>query len=309
MIVTVVSVSAVACHSRRWQVLTTDGNADAIPILALAFSDALHGWATTSTSILESQDGGKTWRSRMSAPGREFYQALVFRDRERGWAFGGRAGPSGSPEAAIWRTADGGRSWAEISTSIAGPITAATFCSSSLGFAVAPTRILRTSDGGLSWAVIYEASAEDRLLGIGCMGVAEACVVGSRRAALCTPDGGDSWKWHDLPANANLTRVYFTDRKGWILGLGGALLASEDDGKTWRSLAVPTNETLFDLQMNGAEGWIVGARGTILRSADGGRTWTRYESPTNNDLLALSFPASGGGWAGGSQMTVLRLAK
>lgn len=303
-----VAAFAGSCRGRQWRVLTTEGHADVVSILSLVFTDNQHGWAATSTHVFESEDGGRSWKARMAESAASF-QALVFRDERRGWVFGSR-GNATSQKGAIWRTADGGGTWSESPTSVPGPIVSASFCDTDLGFAVGPEQALRTTDGGVTWTVSFQGTPTDQLLGVRCSGRSEAWAVGSKGTVLQTVDGGVSWQRRELGgANANLTRVYFEQSRGWIVGFHGLLLASEDGGRTWKQVPVPTNEALLDIHVDGVEGWIVGTHGTILRSADGGRTWRMHESPTDKDLVALSFLASGGGWAGGSQMTVLRLAK
>jgi photosystem II stability/assembly factor-like uncharacterized protein len=302
-----VAALTVSCQSERWQVLTTEGSPDAVAVLSLAFNDDTHGWAATSTEVLESKDGGKNWVVRLSEPDVSF-QALVFPDGDRGWIFGARRDAT-SQRGVVWRTADGGGTWIEQPTSVPGPISAASFCSVSLGFAVSSEHALRTVDGGVTWAVSFQATATEQLWGVGCSGLSQAWVVG-RDTVLHTADGGGSWQRREITdAKTTLTRAYFFDGKGWILGFGGLVLMSEDRGERWKRLPVPTTEALLDIRVNGTEGWIVGARGTILRSPDGGTTWRAHESPTHEDLVTLDFLAQRNGWAGGSRMTVLRLAK
>lgn len=54
--------------------------------------------------LLETNDGGRTWQSRLPDPG-DGFAALTFRDAVHGWALNG----------AVWRTTDGGTTWTPAS--------------------------------------------------------------------------------------------------------------------------------------------------------------------------------------------------
>lgn len=308
VIIGVVAAVVLSCRGSEWRVLTTDGHPHAVAILSLVFTDALHGWAATATQLLESKDGGKNWGVRLSAPGGSL-QALYFQNRKEGWIVGSRD-HANSSKGAIWRTADGGGTWSVSLTDVQGPLLAVSFCTANLGFAVGPEHILRTTDGGVTWLVSFAGSLMQDFWGVACSGPSEAVVIDNHAAVLQTVDGGESW--HQVEVRepvTNFTKVYFAERTGWILGSEGMVLRSDDGGESWKRVPVPITDILMDIRMNGIEGWIVGMRGTILRSMDGGTTWKKRESPTDKDLVSLSFLAPDDGWAGGSQMTVLRFSR
>lgn len=79
---------------------------------ALSFVDSVHGWATTSTfTVLRTTDGGISWESLFTAQADIGTDAISFVDSTHGWIFGNEF-YQGGISGVIYRTTDGGRTWA-----------------------------------------------------------------------------------------------------------------------------------------------------------------------------------------------------
>ncbi len=304
----------VACGESRWRLVSSESHTHSPEFVSLFFADSVHGWGLTPVQLLETSDGGKTWVERLGSDDSSFY-SMQFVSQSIGFVVGGRR-KVGHREALILRTDDGGKTWREIALNLPAAagnrtIYSISFCNAQIGWAVGTDMVLQTTDNGQSWQVQRSNNGE-MLLGVSCLSLERASVIGQDGLVLQTTDSGKSWSRQTSGTTDNLTRVRFFGNDGWILG--GApgkslLLRTRDAGTSWERKELNSSEPLFDLNVNGTQGWIVGAAGTILESSDGGQTWTRQEGPTNNDLTCLFFLSSRRGWAGGDKRTVLLLSQ
>lgn len=175
------------CNPRKGPALlvSRDGgltwNSQALPIAVsgavpdgLHFFDVLHGvfQAETGSSggaLLVTTDGGLSWMAR-KVPG-EAHLVVDFIDAEHGWAIGGpsaelsKAAGSTAVVTPLYRTDDGGLTWAPVNTDLLlesdyGHVNDLYFVDASDGFAVAIATtsgvftLLRTGDGGVTWSVV-----------------------------------------------------------------------------------------------------------------------------------------------------------
>jgi len=266
------------------------GSASATPSIqtgyvdAIAFSDNLHGLMVggSSVSILTAVTGGPD---------------IV--------------GPSGT--AVVWRTDDGGRTWARYAVE-APPFVSISAISSSVALAGAICSqprspncydgVYATSNGGLAWSRIADASIVSLSLidATNGWGIDWTLLQGGPgRVLRSTSDGGRTWS--DAPANpcpaylSPITVSFANAKLGWLgcagpssAGAGAkAVLMTSDGGRTWRLQAavdpsggtgvavvgsIPGDGYLSGLSMTtDGIGVIWGALGSILWTDDGGRVW------------------------------------
>ena len=206
----------------------------------LAFSDSAGGL----TRILTTSDGGATWTR---IPPTALPPAL---DNEGAFAASGT-------NVAVWGTQ---HAW--IGTG-----------------AAATARVFRTTDGGRTWAVsstplaagptsgIYSIAFRDALHGIVVGGDYSKEDLALNNAAV-TSDGGVTWT---LVTGLGGFRSVVTPLPGgtgrrWLaLGPSGAD-RTEDDGKTWTPVEVPVRGLhTFSLTRSGGVGWAAGGRGQIAK--------------------------------------------
>src|SRR5262245_17776311 len=93
-------------QASRWGLLNTFPHPHAPPFLTLAFADSQRGWGLTTSQLLETTDGGKTWTEQLSDETKTFY-ALQFVNYSTGFIVGTQRLSDGRATL-ILRTEDGG---------------------------------------------------------------------------------------------------------------------------------------------------------------------------------------------------------
>ena len=127
---------------KNWQ--RVDGG-NLPPLTKIYFVNNDYGWICGWGILLSTQDGGQSWHTDYF---NEFLRYMQFTDPEHGWI-------SAIDEAAVYRTTDDGRTWANIpyENRFNQYFTAFSFFNNSQGIASTFLfcNILSTEDGGLHW--------------------------------------------------------------------------------------------------------------------------------------------------------------
>lgn len=290
-----------------WSLLRGTDDATSSRVLsALWFFDAKRGLSLTQQGeLLETQNGGLDWTSRLSGlPGVGFSRTRIqFAGADKGWLLAG--------DGKVYRTVDGGARW---STSLDGLSTAITrfhFVDANNGFALAydrntyKTYLVSTTDGAQSWVRSSELSEgySDLIFTTPLQGV----VVGYNGHIVSTSDGGKTWQNRYSGTGNNLASLAYSEATGlWAVGVGGALLNSTDGGATWTDRGGATTLGLNKIRFVDAQnGWAVGELGTLLVTTDGGKTWSKQFAGTQGALIDVFFADSRTGWILGSSGEVL----
>ncbi|HEX8385002.1 MAG TPA: YCF48-related protein [Rubricoccaceae bacterium] len=256
-----------------------------------------HGWlAAGSGLVMESHDGGLTWRQNSNGYGDYITDVDRFDDGRLIAATGhvllsedgarwtlveeaeqdyanvavqvvdGTYAVLLENEGLVRRSADGGRTWTS-----GGPIPATSFTASDFGDVHFRTR----TDG---WVVGRDLQPP------------------YDRNVWHTTDAGQTWVRPALPQTGGdvFSAVDFEGERGWIAsgiqagsGIGARYLRTFDGGATWVSENLPNS---YPVNINDLEffdedtGYAVGSLGYAARSTDGGRTWT---------VLPVPAPTSG----------------
>lgn len=194
-------------------------------LFSLHFLDDREGWAAGPSGVIHTSDGGMTWTRLGESPPGVVGRAIHFVDSRNGWLAGQHAN--------LWRTRDGGETWARV------PVPRPENAPDHLPYLF-----------GMTWS---DAS--------------QGWVVGELGTILHTGDGGDSWSLQNAGTRAAfLTAVQFVDQSGWIVGFlpdkaQSMVWHSSDAGGTWTVERRLEGEELRALQMLDAEtGWAVGDR-------------------------------------------------
>jgi photosystem II stability/assembly factor-like uncharacterized protein len=201
---------------------------------ALDFPSESEGWAAGLAGVLHTTDGGMNWMeidadpsriaSRSNAP-HVAARVLHFADSKNGWL--------GGQHAALYRTRDGGVSWARVPL----PVDAA-------------------------------ADSPPYLFGSAWPDAAEGWIVGEHGTVLRTADGGDTWTLVDAGSrDAFFTGVAFAGGDGWIVGFlpnnvaRSVVYRTRDGGATWALERTLDGEELRAIQALDADtAWAVGDR-------------------------------------------------
>jgi len=198
-----------------------------------------------------------------------------------GWAVGDRG--------AVWKTADGGRSWQFQATPVNGSLRDVCFLTDQIGWAaggeVTPAGrhaggfVLGTSDGGKTWSVLASGKLP-YLFHVTFFGLEKGIAVGAANPAYpngvaLTIDGGKTWQpapgatsdgWR-AAAFANDQTGSLAGRTGRFTTFGGGAVAERND-----DLLGLRGLHSIDLQPDG-RGWMVGDGGLLLTTSTAGATW------------------------------------
>jgi len=242
----------------RWVDRTKIGVTNDWLISVFAAGDGKRLWAVGSDmwfsgaekgSVLESDDGGKTWRTTRSDSKPALSSICGTSDGKRLLA----AGSAG----AILESEDLGATW----TVRTAPTTADLYS------------IFCAGDGKHLWAVGGQGYDPTGDKDVG--------------AIVESVDGGASWTARSSSAPGILRSIFGTSdgRRLWAVGEVGTMLESDDGGATWVVRRSGASDDLLESIFGTSDGmhlWAVEKHGKILESADGGATWTERDTPADD---------------------------
>lgn len=208
-------------------------------VRAIQFLDDRVGWlvgqhctadgmiAFCDATLFGTLDGGQSWTHRIG--GRETDPLWAFADENVGihlaW------------DDVIYRTADGGRSWAAVTSRPAGPHSGAHaiyFQDAMRGWILPknrPGRLVRTLDGGLTWTEVPVPLAASNPSAMHFADAQTGWIVSGGTIAR-TDDGGATWRIQSTDIGAQLTGVFALDKlHAWAVGTVGSVLATQTGGE------------------------------------------------------------------------------
>src|SRR5260221_7261908 len=234
--------------------------------------------------VSHTTNGGQTWQSAtLSVTVPEGVFSMSFINDQDGWSEAELGGAAGTDLVEIFRTTDGGKSWAAVSDfSQNGHKTGLTFVNASTGWATS-NGLYVTHDGGATWKQQPLPAQACCLLPT--FFTAHDGILPGGSQLFVTHDGGITWQsTSSLPASSSL--VTFIDMQhGWVaVDNGTTLYRTSDGGAHWAKITpvIPASITAF-AQLNFVStgvGWALGytpeAANTLLfKTTDGGQTWTQ----------------------------------
>lgn len=266
------------------------------------------GWALAPGAVLRTSDGGRQWTkvtpSRTTLP--ESGVAAHFLDAHTGWL----AIP-GSSQLAVFRTADGGKTWYSAHIETSGHQLELSFPDQRHGWILAhqgvalgseQVAVYRTENGGADWAQVAVASPDGAATlpfgglkrGIRFLNAAVGWVTAEDRGVghsrvWQTPDGGHTWAEQSLVIpgefqNHSLTVYpprFFATTEGilpvvFVPGYRTIFYTTRDGGATWETstpvhASPDTAAPVYDF-VDRQHGWATNGI-SLFRTDDGGRTW------------------------------------
>ena len=222
---------------------------------------------------------------------------------------------------AIYRTGDGGATWAQVSyEQIYGMLRGVAFSDARHAWAVGAdygsgdrqaALMLASADGGQTWKRVAIAGQEG-MLSVQFPTASTGYVTADGGVLYTTTDGGATWaRGVAVASDVSLYGLSFTDAThGWVCGAqgnedwyGGRCYVTIDSGATWRDVTPDPDAVLLDGSfLPGGEGWVAGRNGRIFHTADGGESWERQSAAIGAgvDLAGIQFVDAQNGWAVGS---------
>ena len=270
-----------------WQVVPLPTEAT---VSDVAFTgDRQHGWLVgRDATLLETQDGGKSWELRNLELEDDLYYAFtsVSFSGDEGWI-------AGQPSILL-HTTDAGKSWARIplSEQLPGsPNTILALAPKSAEMTTDIGAIYQTKDSGRTWqAMVQEAVGVLRNIARSPDG--KYLAVSARGNFYSTWEPGqEAWEQHNRTSSRRLQNMGFgQDDRLWALARGGLIQFSKPGTlEEWDEQAAPEFSTswgLLDLAYRTPnEIWMAGGSGNLLYSEDAGATWQK-------DLLVEDVPSN-----------------
>lgn len=317
-------------------------------LTAVHFSDASSGWVLSGDDsemlgwvASSTTDGGQTWSTPAALP----LDDVANIDYSVFEAFAPQGGASavfmetdalvgGMDDATtVWRTTDGGATWAVAGKLPDAEIGDMTFSSPTAGWATGAW-LWRTTDGGMSWHKVRQAPRPARIVVVG----NDTWVIGAS-ASLHSSDGGVTW----MSSKVNGSAAAFADRSdGWVAngadyqrttdggaawahltnaplpgigslsavpggtvwGVAGHVVVSPDAGRHWRVTSRRAVNAVA--AVSSRQAWAVTSRGVIIHTIDGGHHWTVQAGHVSTPLLSVAFVDTRHGWVGGAGGVILR---
>ena len=292
-----------------WKVIQLQTEATLSDIAFTA--DENHGWIVGNrNTLLETRDGGDTWKQRELALGDKSYTftAVTFSGNE-GWI-------AGLPSVLL-HTSDGGTSWESIplSPKLPGsPLLITALGPDSAEMATDVGAIYLTEDGGSTWKALVQAAvgvvrnmtrSED----------GRYVAVSSRGNFYSTwAPGQDEWIPHNRENSRRLQSMGFDDDgKLWIIARGGQLRFSNSRGSSDFTDAINpdlgSSWGLLDMAFRTSdEVWVSGGGGNLLCSFDGGQTWykDRAVEDVPSNFYRIAFLGQNKGFILGQRGALLK---
>ena len=326
-----VAVVGAGCHSEP----------EMIPLIdqKIAFTDRFYGvYAMTADralvvghggKILETDDGGASWKRVPSGTGYQALYDITFGDRDHGWIVG--------QDGLILHTADGGKSWERQKSGTDRYLFRVTALDRDRAWAVGDRSVFAaTTDGGRTWSArkletgddvgggLAIATADPVFYDVWFANPTTGWISGEFGKLLHTTDGGTTWKeqhkvlmgdeFFDVLDLPTLFGMHFVnDREGVAVGIDARIARTWNGGETWAWEKVESPYPLLDpffaaYMFPDGSGWAIGGAGQVVRLKAGEDTWQLADlgQPIFTWLEAISFFGGNHGWLVGGYGTILR---
>ncbi len=279
--------------------------------------------------ILETEDGGGSWKEVDSGTQDHGLYSIVFVDDSHGWISG--------QDGLILHTTDGGETWQRQNSGTDRYLFSITALDRERAWAVGDRSVLTvTVDGGRTWqerkaqaggeaaaASVSMAAQDPVFYDIRFLDATTGWIAGEFGKLLHTADGGATWTERqqtlmgdeffdalDLPTLFGLSFVSATE--AFAAGLDARIARTTDAGMTWSwdriESAYPLLDPFFAVKIfPDGSGWGIGAAGQVVRREAGGSTWHTADlgQPVFTWLRGLSFIDQQNGWLVGGYGLIL----
>lgn len=200
----------------------------------------------------------------------------------------------------LFKTNDGGISWAPISPDFDGTTRTDTynlyFFNNKLGFVeVTNDYVYFTEDGGSTFQLGEwtpptggHRSTNDYFM----TDPLTLFVVGNNGALLKSIDRGRSWnKYEGFNFINNLRSIKCADKTTcYACGDIGKILKTQDGGSSWKELPIDLNHNLSTMYLVDANlAFIAGEWGALVKTVDGGQSWTKLNTGIGSAIIAVRF--------------------
>ncbi|MEZ4986380.1 MAG: YCF48-related protein [Saprospiraceae bacterium] len=236
------------------------------------------------STLLKSTDGGQTWADITPNVPDVQWRGVSFVSDTRGWTL--------TSTGDVYRTTDGGASWALVNTGTMTQEGTITFTDANTGYATSFRDLYKTTDGGTTWTLIKAnafGSYQNQLLVLD-----EQHLVSTQGGLViyASQDGGANWSSvSPLPYGYN--HNYMTalpDGRVWVACDFGSIAFSNDFSSSFTDQLPGFKYYLNSIDFsNNLTGWCAGQSGAIVRTQDGGNTWNEITNLPLNELMESQY--------------------
>lgn len=295
-----------------WQVVSVPTESNLLDITFIN-ENSPHGWLVgASATLFETTDNGETWEQRSLDLDQPYRFTSVSFNGSEGWIVGQ---PSillhTQDEGKSWSRIPLSEKLP------GSPNTIVALASKSAEMTTDIGAIYRTADGGKTWKAMVEgAVGVVRNISRSANGEYVAVSARGNFYSTWKP-GQSIWEPHNRNSSRRLQNMGFTADGGlWLLARGGQIqFTAPDDREAWDETANPevaTSWGLLDLAYRTPnEIWVAGGSSNLIVSQDGGKTWTkdRFVEDVPSNLYRIKFFGEEKGFIIGQQGTMLKYVR
>ena len=243
------------------------------------FSDSLKGWAVSWYKILQTEDGGLSWRI-LSQSGSHQLTDINFSENGIGWIVGWAGN--------ILRKSPGNDVWEQLSEGTRNSLNDVFFIDENNGWCVGTFGcILHTSNGGEAW-IKQNSPVDSVLFKVKFLNNLEGWIAGYY-VVLYTKDGGNNWEVRNDHKRWFVDVDFFDDKTGLLIERFGNVYRTTNGGEEWEIVNEQPLPRLTSLAIvNENEAWIGGWKG-LGHTADKGATIQRYDVPNISLVRNIQF--------------------
>jgi|GEM_PF-1504971 len=206
----------------------------------------------------------------------------------------------------IYRTTDGGTTWASSGTACPDAYHVEAYDASTVAYAGAGGCAALSTDGGVTFTDIRPPGHNNHNHGGIHFFDADTLVLRPHNSAgqsFLTTDGGASWGNSPLPRSQSWAKSVGIDSNTAYWSDTALHWSTTDQGQSWTSSPYDPSFTGLIMATDFVDantGWAVGSDGAIYKTTDAGSTWTPQVSGYSGWLLGVAFADANHGWAVGS---------
>jgi photosystem II stability/assembly factor-like uncharacterized protein len=260
----------------------------------------------TSTDLLTTHDGGKTW-SAFSIDGEN-------RKGVYGLAWNGSNAYAIGYDGKFYTREQQNNDWKITQTAYWEWLQDITFTSANKAFVIAGEgyragRIYQTDTTG---NLILKDTFEFQLVDIQ-FANANTGYISGYGAVLKTQDGGSSWQLQDVQGDLFRSVSCVDADNVWIAGYNGTIIHTSDGGANWERQRNGDNPLKKKYRFRAIvfkdlnTGYAAGDGGLLVKTTDGGKHWSEFKHLTDSDFKCMTIHPDGSIWVAGANGVVFHI--